>query len=99
MWATLNQDVKEESEVPVLREEEEEKEASSLEFNHKKNPPLHFYPESKIPPKSSSSVLFPERKERQRNRKRGGFKTSLSPSVLSFLSGFSFTVEASRGRC
>lgn len=37
MWATLNQDVKEESEVPVLREEEEEKEASSLEFNHKKN--------------------------------------------------------------
>lgn len=32
----VNQDVKEESEVPVLREEEE-KEASSLEFNHKKN--------------------------------------------------------------
>lgn len=37
----VNQDVKEESEVPVLREEEEEKEASSLEFNHK-NKPLTF---------------------------------------------------------
>lgn len=57
----VNQDVKEESEVPVLREEEE-KEASSLEFNHKKNPPLHFNRREKSPQKVPLQCFFQNEK-------------------------------------